>query len=90
MSWWCDPQLIDLFTRATPLIDVRAPIEYAAGAIPGSVNLPLMNDEERHLVGLCYKKNGQAAAVALGPIAMAAIPMVPPSPVTVALAKPAP
>lgn len=66
MSWWSDSQLVELFTRGAPLIDVRAPIEYAAGAIPGSVNLPLMNDEERHLVGLCYKKNGQAAAIALG------------------------
>ncbi|MCF7848022.1 MAG: tRNA 2-selenouridine(34) synthase MnmH [Kiritimatiellales bacterium] len=49
-----------------PLIDVRAPVEFAAGAFPNAVNLPLMNDEERRLVGICYKQKGQAAAIALG------------------------
>ena len=49
-----------------PLIDVRAPIEFEKGAFPHSVNLPLMNDEERHLVGIRYKKHGNDAAVKLG------------------------
>ena len=30
-----------------PLIDVRAPVEFASGAFPGAVNLPLMDDEDR-------------------------------------------
>lgn len=50
----------------TPLIDVRAPIEFAKGAFPTAVNLPLMNDEEREAVGICYKQHGNEAAVALG------------------------
>jgi tRNA 2-selenouridine synthase len=66
MSTWSDPELLELFARQTPLIDVRAPIEFAEGAIPFSVNLPLMNDEERHLVGICYKQHGQEAAIKLG------------------------
>ncbi|ADU65730.1 tRNA 2-selenouridine synthase [Desulfurispirillum indicum S5] len=49
-----------------PLIDVRAPVEFARGAFPGAVNLPLMNDEERRLVGTCYTHEGHEAAVALG------------------------
>lgn len=49
-----------------PLIDVRAPIEFAKGAFPGSINLPLMSDEERHAVGITYKKEGNAAAVTQG------------------------
>ncbi len=49
-----------------PLIDVRAPVEFSAGAFPTAVNLPLMNDEERHLVGICYKQKGQAAAIERG------------------------
>ena len=48
------------------MIDVRAPIEFTAGALPSAVNLPLMNDEERHQVGIRYKNNGQQAAIALG------------------------
>ena len=50
----------------TPLIDVRAPIEYEKGAFPTSINLPIMNNEERHLVGTCYKQNGNAEATRLG------------------------
>lgn len=49
-----------------PLIDVRAPVEYEKGAFPSAVNLPLMNDEERHLIGIRYKEQGNASAVALG------------------------
>ncbi len=50
----------------TPLIDVRAPVEFAKGAFPHAVNLPLMNDEERHVVGIRYKEEGNAEAVKLG------------------------
>ncbi|MEC9484070.1 MAG: tRNA 2-selenouridine(34) synthase MnmH [Halomonas sp.] len=48
------------------LIDVRAPVEFAQGALPGAINLPLMDDEERRLIGTCYKHEGQQAAIALG------------------------
>ena len=50
----------------TPMIDVRAPIEFASGALPFAANLPLMADEERHQVGICYKEQGQQAAIELG------------------------
>ena len=49
-----------------PLLDVRAPLEFTQGSFPGAVNLPLMNDEERHLVGLQYKRAGQDSAIRLG------------------------
>lgn len=49
-----------------PLLDVRAPVEFSQGAFPSAVNLPLMNDEERHRVGLQYKQKGQEAAIVLG------------------------
>lgn len=48
------------------LIDVRAPAEVARGAIPGAIHEPILNDEERHQVGLCYKQHGAEAATALG------------------------
>ena len=47
-------------------IDVRSENEFSQGHIPGFVNLPLLNDNERHLVGLTYKASGQDAAVKLG------------------------
>lgn len=51
---------------ARRLIDVRAPVEVARGALPGAVSLPLMTDDERHAVGVRYAEAGQDAALALG------------------------
>ncbi len=56
----------DIVLHNTPLIDVRAPVEFDKGAFPHAVNLPLMNDEERHLIGIKYKQEGNAEAVKLG------------------------
>ncbi|MFT5660014.1 MAG: tRNA 2-selenouridine synthase [Sulfurimonas sp.] len=49
-----------------PLLDVRAPVEFEKGAFPTSTNIPILDDKQRHLVGICYKKNGNEAAVKLG------------------------
>lgn len=56
----------ELFLNDTPLLDVRAPVEFRKGAFPTADNRPLMNDEERHLVGIRYKQADQQAAIALG------------------------
>ena len=48
------------------LIDARSPKEFAQGHIPGAVNLPLLDDEARRLVGITYKSNGREAAVLKG------------------------
>jgi tRNA 2-selenouridine synthase len=55
-----------LFTQEVALLDVRAPVEFEQGAFPGATNLPLMNDQERHQVGLRYKQVNQEAAIKLG------------------------
>ncbi|MEW9798335.1 tRNA 2-selenouridine(34) synthase MnmH [Alteromonas sp. CYL-A6] len=55
-----------LLVANTSFIDSRAPAEYAKGAFPNAVSLPLMTDEERAQVGTCYKQQGQEAAIALG------------------------
>ena len=55
-----------LFLEDTPLLDVRAPVEYARGAFPLAENRPLIDDEERHRIGIRYKEMGQDAAVELG------------------------
>ena len=56
----------NIVINETPLIDVRAPIEFKKGAFIGAVNLPIMNNEERHLVGICYKEKGNDEATRLG------------------------
>ena len=55
-----------IFTGSIPLLDVRAPVEFIKGAFPNVVNLPLLFDEERKKVGICYKNHGQDAAIKLG------------------------
>jgi len=57
---------LSLFLKDVPLMDVRAPVEFEKGAFPNSVNEPLMTDEERHLVGIRYKEQGQDSAIVLG------------------------
>ena len=32
------------------IIDVRAPGEFLLGSIPNSINIPLLDDEERHQI----------------------------------------
>jgi tRNA 2-selenouridine synthase len=49
-----------------PLIDVRAAVEFNEGSFPAAVNLPLLDDEQRRLIGTEYKKQGQDAAIVLG------------------------
>lgn len=65
-----------LLIEGVPLIDVRAPVEFAKGAFPSSVNLPLMSDEERHRVGIRYKEAGQNEAIALGTELVDGVPRV--------------
>ena len=47
-------------------VDVRAPIEYNEDHIPGAINLPIFNDEERKEIGTMYKMAGKADAVKRG------------------------
>ena len=55
-----------IFLQDCPLLDVRAPVEFAQGSFPGSVNLPILNDEQRVQIGTTYKQQGVEAAIALG------------------------
>jgi tRNA 2-selenouridine synthase len=49
-----------------PVLDVRAPVEYEAGHIPGARSFPIFNDSQRALVGTAYKQQGHDPAVLLG------------------------
>ncbi len=55
-----------LFLNDTPMMDMRAPAEFSQGAFPCAHGLPLMLDEERAEVGICYKEHGQEATIELG------------------------
>lgn len=48
------------------ILDVRSESEFRKSHFPNSINIPILNDEDRHLVGIEYKENGNEAAIALG------------------------
>ena len=63
------PLSIDTFLQQRnnhPVIDVRSEEEFATGHIPGAVNIPLLNNEERVIVGTAYKQRGQQHAIKEG------------------------
>ena len=49
-----------------PVIDVRSPGEFAHASMPNVFNIPLLNNEERAIVGTSYKHEGNQAAVIKG------------------------
>ena len=57
---------LKIFLQNIPMMDVRAPVEFNKGAFPNSQNIPLLNDEQRTIIGTRYKEQGQDQAIALG------------------------
>ena len=55
-----------LLKAGSPFLDVRAEVEFVKGAMPNAFNVPILNTDERHQVGVCYKQKGQEKAVELG------------------------
>lgn len=49
-----------------PVIDVRSPLEFSSGHIPGAINIPLFDDDQRAIVGTKYKKEGRKEAILEG------------------------
>ena len=58
--------LKDLIQKKTPFIDVRSPAEFNQGSIPLSINIPILNDMEREIVGKAFKSSGQETAKKIG------------------------
>lgn len=58
-----DLNIEDLFHIERPvIIDVRSPIEFKDGSIPGAINIPLFSNEERAEIGTIYKQTGPEKA----------------------------
>ncbi len=62
---------IDAFRKlqnpnGTVFIDVRSENEFQEGHFNSVVNIPILNNEHRHQVGLAYKNKGQDTAIKLG------------------------
>jgi tRNA 2-selenouridine synthase len=49
-------QVLERLSTFSTVIDARSPGEYAEDHLPGALNWPTLNDEERHQVGTEYKQ----------------------------------
>ena len=56
---------IDL-KKLDDVIDVRSPSEYEVDHIPGAINLPVLSDKEREMIGTIYKQDSKFEAKKLG------------------------
>jgi len=55
-----------LINEKLPVIDARSEHEFLHASVPGAVNVPLLNDEDRKIVGTLYKQKGREAAILKG------------------------
>jgi len=54
------------------LIDARSPAEFALDHLPGAINCPVLDDDERRIVGTLYKQQGAFEARRVGGAMVAA------------------
>ena len=54
------------------MIDARSPAEFALDHIPGAINCPVLDDDERRIVGTLYKQTGAFEARRVGAAMVAA------------------
>ncbi len=55
-------QALELRRRGALFVDVRSPAEFAETTIPGAINVPIFDDEERAEIGTLYKQTGRKDA----------------------------
>jgi tRNA 2-selenouridine synthase len=54
------------------IIDARSPAEFALDHLPGAINCPVLDDDERRIVGTIYKQQGAFEARRVGAAMVAA------------------
>lgn len=59
-------QLDEALAEGHQIIDVRSAGEYLAGTIPGAINIPLFDEDERSVIGTLYRHGGHQQAVDKG------------------------
>ncbi|MET3105312.1 tRNA 2-selenouridine synthase [Oxalobacteraceae bacterium GrIS 2.11] len=59
-------ELVDQLDQFNQIIDVRSPAEFELDHIPGAINCPVLNNEERIRIGTMYKQINAFEAKKLG------------------------
>ena len=64
---YCPKSLDDFLRREfDEILDVRSPSEFSEDCVPGSINLPALNDNERSIIGWTYKNVSRFKAQRMG------------------------
>lgn len=58
--------LLPTLEQFDAIIDARSPAEFALDHIPGAINCPVLDDEERHRVGTLYRQTSAFEAKKVG------------------------
>lgn len=64
-EWLAAPQRFDT------IIDARSPAEFAEDHLPGALNWPVLDDEQRRIVGTLYKQDSALQARKVGAVLVA-------------------
>ena len=56
----------EVYGKNYTFVDVRSPKEFTEDTIPGAVNIPLLLDDERAIVGTIYTKESKDKAMQVG------------------------
>lgn len=59
-------ELLPTLEQFDAIIDARSPSEFALDHIPGAINCPVLDDDERHRVGTMYRQIGSFEAKKIG------------------------
>ena len=59
-------EVLGQLDRIDTIIDVRSPAEFAEDHLPGAINCPVLDDEQRHRVGTLYKQVNAFEAKKIG------------------------
>ncbi len=60
------PLTVEQLQQYSAIIDVRSPAEFALDHLPNAINLPVLSNDERVVVGTLYKQQGAFAAKKIG------------------------
>ncbi len=55
-----------LLSDYVPVVDVRSPAEFEQAHFPSAINIPLLSNEERKIIGTLYKKTSREEAIHTG------------------------
>ncbi|MEZ5306995.1 MAG: tRNA 2-selenouridine(34) synthase MnmH [Pyrinomonadaceae bacterium] len=58
--------LTDFKNGKGPILDVRSPVEFERGHIPGAISFPLFSNDERQKIGIVYNRSGSDKAIKMG------------------------